>query len=50
MRSKLWERAAMGERPDLPSMGEMMALLSAKRVDAATYDREAPERLKATLY
>ena len=50
MRSKLWERAAMGERPDLPSMGEMMALLSANRVDAATYDREAPERLKATLY
>ncbi|HEV3247152.1 MAG TPA: pyridoxamine 5'-phosphate oxidase family protein [Beijerinckiaceae bacterium] len=50
MRSKLWERAAKGERPDLPSMGEMMALLSQNSVDAAVYDRDAPERLKATLY
>ncbi|MBV9568994.1 MAG: pyridoxamine 5'-phosphate oxidase family protein [Hyphomicrobiales bacterium] len=50
MRSKLWERAAEGERPSLPSMGEIMALLSANSVDATTYDREAPERLKATLY
>ena len=50
MRSKLWERAANGERPDLPSMGEMMALLSQNSVDAAVYDRDAPERLKATLY
>jgi PPOX class probable FMN-dependent enzyme len=50
MRSKLWERAANGERPDLPSMGEMMALLSQNSVDAAAYDRDAPERLKATLY
>ena len=39
-----------GERPDLPSMGEMMALLSQNSVDAAVYDRDAPERLKATLY
>jgi hypothetical protein len=50
MRSKLWERAAKGERPELPSMGEMMALLSQNSVDAAAYDRDAPERLKATLY
>jgi PPOX class probable FMN-dependent enzyme len=50
MRSKLWERATNGERPDLPSMGEMMALLSQNSVDAAVYDRDAPERLKATLY
>ena len=53
MRSKLWERAADGERPNLPSMGEIMALLSANSansIDAATYDREAPERLKSTLY
>lgn len=50
MRSKLWERAAKGERPELPSMGEMMALLSENSVDASAYDRDAPERLKATLY
>ena len=50
MRSKLWERATNGERPDLPSMGEMMALLSQNSVDAGVYDRDAPERLKATLY
>ena len=50
MRSKLWDRVAKGERPDLPSMGEMMALLSQHSVDATAYDREAPERLKATLY
>ncbi|MBV9053555.1 MAG: pyridoxamine 5'-phosphate oxidase family protein [Hyphomicrobiales bacterium] len=50
MRSKLWERAAQAEPPNLPSMGEIMALLSANSVDAASYDREAPARLKATLY
>jgi hypothetical protein len=31
-------------------MGELMALLSQNSVDAAVYDRDAPERLKATLY
>ena len=50
MRSKLWERRLDLERSDLPSMGEMMAALSANSVDAAAYDREAPARLKGSLY
>jgi uncharacterized protein len=50
MRSKLWETPSSLEPARLPSMGEMMALLSAGGVDATAYDREAPERLKATLY
>jgi uncharacterized protein len=50
MRSKLWDPSRHLARSKLPSTGEMLALLSAGNLDAATYDREAPEKLKATLY
>ncbi|MFI5013995.1 MAG: pyridoxamine 5'-phosphate oxidase family protein [Hyphomicrobiales bacterium] len=50
MRSKLWDASRHLERAKLPSTGEMLALLSANAIDAAAYDREAPEKLKAALY
>jgi PPOX class probable FMN-dependent enzyme len=50
MRSKLWDPSRHRERSELPSNGEMMAVLSAGAIDAQSYDREAPARLVATLY
>lgn len=49
MRSRLWAGAA---RPaTLPTMGQLMAAHRADgQVDAAAYDREAPERLNQTMY
>jgi PPOX class probable FMN-dependent enzyme len=50
IRSKLWDPSRHLERSKLPSLGEMLAPLSGNTIDAPTYDRELPERLKATLY
>lgn len=50
VRSKLWDASRHVERSKLPSLGEMLAPLSGNTIDASTYDRELPERLKATLY
>jgi len=50
IRSKLWDPSRHLERAKLPSLGEMLAPLSGNTIDASTYDREMPERLKATLY
>src|ERR1043166_498851 len=38
------------ERTKLPSTGAMVAALSKGKVDAESYDREAPARIKAQLY
>jgi PPOX class probable FMN-dependent enzyme len=50
IRSKLWDPSRHLERSKLPSLGEMLAPLSGNTIDASAYDREMPERLKATLY
>ena len=50
MRSRLWDPSRHRERSELPSLGAMVALLSDNAIDGAAYDRELPERLKATLY
>jgi PPOX class probable FMN-dependent enzyme len=50
IRSKLWDPSRHLERAKLPSLGEMLAPLSGNTIDASTYDRDLPERLKATLY
>jgi len=50
IRSKLWDPSRHLERAKLPSLGEMLAPLSGNTIDASTYDRDMPERLKATLY
>ena len=38
------------ERSKLPTTGAMVAALTKGKVDAETYDREAPARIKAQLY
>jgi len=50
MRSKLWDASRHLMRSQLPSTGEMLAALSPEAIDAAAYDREAPQKLQATLY
>jgi uncharacterized protein len=50
MRSKLWDASRHLERAKLPSLGEMLALISADAIDAKTYDRDLPGRLESTLY
>jgi len=52
LRSSLWSdgaRPSAGDRPPVPSPGEMLNALSAG-FDGAAYDRELPERLRKTLY
>lgn len=48
-RSKLWDPARFVAREAMPSAGKMLAAVS-DGFDAETYDREAPERVKKTLY
>jgi PPOX class probable FMN-dependent enzyme len=50
VRSKLWDPATRVERAKLPTTGAMVAALTKGKVDAETYDREAPARIKAQLY
>ncbi len=50
MRSKLWDASRHLERSKLPSLGEMLALISADAIDAKAYDRDLPGRLESTLY
>jgi hypothetical protein len=50
VRSKLWDPAHHVERSRLPSTGEILRRVSGADFDAATYDRELAERVRATLY
>ena len=50
VRSRLWDPASRVDRKSLPSVGAMVEAFSHGKVDAATYDREAPARIKAQLY
>jgi uncharacterized protein len=50
VRSKLWDEATKIERRSLPSTGTIIAELSKGRLGGETYDREAPEKIKAALY
>ncbi len=50
IRSELWNPDRHLERSALPSTGEMLAAVTDQRIDAETYDRELPQRLKATIY
>jgi PPOX class probable FMN-dependent enzyme len=48
MRSQLWDGR---KRPEgLPSMGELLAAHTAGGVEPASYDAEAPQRLRDTMY
>ncbi|HZY68689.1 MAG TPA: MSMEG_1061 family FMN-dependent PPOX-type flavoprotein, partial [Devosia sp.] len=50
IRSELWNPERHLLRSALPSTGEMLAAVTDQRIDAQTYDRELPPRLKASLY
>lgn len=50
IRSELWRAETQIPRTALPSTGEMLAAVTDQRINAETYDRELPPRLKATLY
>ncbi|HEX3378668.1 MAG TPA: pyridoxamine 5'-phosphate oxidase family protein [Paraburkholderia sp.] len=54
VRSRLWDPAHHVERSQLPSAGEILQRIIAANegepFDAAAYDRELPERVRATLY
>lgn len=50
IRSELWNPERHLPRSALPSTGQILAAVTDDRIDAETYDRELPPRLKATLY
>lgn len=50
VRSRLWDPEKFVERSSLPSAGAMLKRLGNGTFDAATYDRELPERVQASLY
>ncbi|HET7164094.1 MAG TPA: pyridoxamine 5'-phosphate oxidase family protein [Pseudolabrys sp.] len=50
VRSKLWDETTKIDRKSLPSTGTIIAELSQGKLGGETYDREAPERIKAQLY
>jgi hypothetical protein len=50
VRSRLWDEAAKIDRASLPSAGTLVAELTNGELGGEAYDRDAPERIKATLY
>jgi len=50
IRSELWNPDKHVPRTALPSTGQILQAVTHHRIDAQTYDRELPPRLKATLY
>lgn len=50
VRSALWNPDARVDRASLPSAGQILGALSAGTLDGERYDRELPERVRATLY
>jgi len=48
MRSALWDGRA--RPPEVPTMGQLIAAHKGGGMDPATYDRDAPARLKANMY
>ncbi|HYG41478.1 MAG TPA: pyridoxamine 5'-phosphate oxidase family protein [Bordetella sp.] len=50
VRSALWDPATQVERSNLPTVGRMLADISAGTFDGDTYDRMLPGRVRDTLY
>ncbi|MDQ2708377.1 MAG: pyridoxamine 5'-phosphate oxidase family protein [Actinomycetota bacterium] len=50
VRSKLWDPARHRDPSELPTVGQIMQAITSGEIDGATYDRDYPERLRATLY
>jgi PPOX class probable FMN-dependent enzyme len=49
-RSRLWQPIAEGTPRRVPSPGSMLAALTDSAIDGEQYDRDLPERQRATLY
>jgi PPOX class probable FMN-dependent enzyme len=49
-RSKLWQPIPEGAPRRVPSPGSMLAALTDSAIDGDKYDRDLPERQRATLY
>jgi PPOX class probable FMN-dependent enzyme len=50
VRSELWNPQNHLSRKDLPSTGSILADVSAGLINGEQYDRDYPERLRATIY
>ncbi len=50
VRSELWNPEKHISRKALPSTGTILADVTAGKFDGAQYDRDYPERIKATIY
>ncbi len=50
IRSKLWDATQHVDKSKLPTMGTILSDLSECEIEAESYDRELPARLKSTLY
>jgi PPOX class probable FMN-dependent enzyme len=50
VRSDLWNPAKHADPASLPTPGQILARLSGDKVDAATYDRQWPERARKSLW
>jgi hypothetical protein len=50
VRSRLWDPARLADRKILPSSGTIIAAITKGEHGGVSYDREYPERLKATIY
>jgi PPOX class probable FMN-dependent enzyme len=49
-RSRLWQLVKPGAPRPVPSAGSMLAALTDSAIDGEAYDRDLPERQRATLY
>ncbi len=50
IRSRLWDAAQFRDPSELPSVGEIIAAITAGEFDGATYDADYPERVRHTIY
>jgi PPOX class probable FMN-dependent enzyme len=50
IRSKLWDPASKVDRKTLPTPGSIIAELTDGKMGGAEHDREAPARIKETIY
>jgi len=50
IRSHLWDPSLHRDPAELPSVGQIMELITAGELNGAEYDAAYPARLRATIY
>ena len=50
VRARLWDQATQRDQAELPSVGQIMELITAGEFDGAAYDAGYPERIRQTIY